>query len=60
MRLGDGRMGGRRRRAFVPLFERGLSVWTVTCLRICWQLKKEGRGRKWLILALVINASENL
>ena len=34
MRLGSGRTGRRRHRAFVPLSELGLSVWTVTCLRI--------------------------
>ena len=39
MRLGGGRVGERRDRAFVPPFELGLSVRTVTCLRICWQLK---------------------
>ena len=43
MRLGGGRMGEGRYRAFVPLFELGLSVWTVTCLRICWQLKGSER-----------------
>ena len=61
MRLGGGRVGERRHtRAFVPLFEKGRSVWTVTCLQgVTGNLNLEGIERRWLIFALVINTLDN-